>query len=150
MNKESVVLYSRSINANGDAARRSQLGEPAGYRARFVFICVYNKWMYVCMCVCVCACCRIQYSSPVEGHCCSCLQLDTVSLPLSIAVFLSFVCAHTNTHFNLLSPYEWTVNRDWGGCCLLPWEQQMCSFRPHAGDTHTLTRAHNHTWQCVH
>lgn len=81
-------------------------------------------------------------------------QLFTVWLHVTASKYYCgfvFVITHVHPRFNLSSPLEWTVNRDWSGCCLLPWEQQMCLFRPHsAACTHTLTHTNVHTWQCVH
>ena len=81
------MLYKVALALMGDAARRSQLGVTAGYRARFVFICVYRKWIYVCVRVF----CRTHYMSLTWG--------DVSVLRRVIAPFsMLFVYADTLTH----------------------------------------------------
>lgn len=107
---------------------------------------VWTLSEFICACV-------LPYTLhvPRVGWCC-CLRC--VIAPFSMLFVCADTLAHTHTHRHVPTcasisrvSYEWTVNRDWGGCCLLPWEQQMCSFRPHAAmQSHTQAwRPHTHT-----
>lgn len=76
----------------------------------FFFLCTLLE--YVCVCVCL-----LPYITHVPGGGVVVVSIVTL-FQYNCSTVISAVFPHTHTHtcFSLWSHYEWTMNRDWGGC----------------------------------